>query len=184
VVCIDARSGKSDSQFSGFIIDPEGLVLCTAHGVGDVGKLAVTLYDGREVTGEVLFKNPHLDLALLHIHLQTRTAISVTSGRNLLGMGESVFTVGCPVNLRGTFYAGTINGPPRRVNGLPLWQVDMEVYPGSSGSPVFDAEANLVALIKGRYRGTVTTGFLIPLETIIRFLKENRPGPSTSGQAG
>jgi serine protease Do len=182
VVCIDARAGKKDSQFSGFIVDREGLVLSTAHGLRDTRDLEVTFYDGRAITGTVLFKDPRLDLALIHIHPQGQAAISVTEGRNLLGMGESVFTVGCPVNLRGTFYAGTINGPPRRVKGLPLWQADMEVYPGSSGSPVFDAKGNLVAMIKGRYRGIATVGFLIPLETIIQFFQENRPAPDASGQ--
>lgn len=175
VVCINARSDEKDIQFSGFIVDPEGLVLCTAHDLQDVGEVTVTLYDGREIAGEILFRDKRQDLSLIQISLKTNTAIKLSEGRNLLGMGEMVFTVGCPVNLRGTIYSGTINGPPRLVNDLPLWQVDMEVYPGSSGSPVFDADGNLVAVVKGRYRGTSTTGFLIPLETVINFLKENSP---------
>jgi len=46
----------------------------------------------------------------------------------------------------------------------------MNIYPGSSGSPVFDARGQLVAMVKGRYRGTTTVGFLTPLEAIITFL--------------
>jgi serine protease Do len=48
----------------------------------------------------------------------------------------------------------------------------METPPGSSGSPVFDREGKMVAMIKGRYRGTHSTGFLIPLETVVKFLNE------------
>jgi serine protease Do len=46
----------------------------------------------------------------------------------------------------------------------------MDIQPGSSGSPVFDAGGRLVAIVKGRYRGTSTVGFLIPMETVYAFL--------------
>jgi serine protease Do len=87
-------------------------------------------------------------------------------------MGERVFSVGCPVNLFGTVFPGIINGPPRRVKEQTYWQVNMEIHPGSSGSPVFDVQGNLVGIVKGRYRGTNSIGFLIPLETIITFVKK------------
>jgi serine protease Do len=58
------------------------------------------------------------------------------------------------------------------VDKLTYWQVNMEIHPGSSGSPVFDVQGNLVGIVKGRYRGTKSIGFLIPLETIIAFVKE------------
>jgi serine protease Do len=112
-------------------------------------------------------------LALLHIPIEMDVAISLVASRNLLEMGETVFSVGCPINHSGTIYIGKINGPPRRIDELPLWQVQMEIHHGNSGSPVFDVNGNLVAMVKGRYRGTSTVGFLIPLETIIHFLKEN-----------
>ena len=65
---------------------------------------------------------------------------------------------------------GIVEGPPAMVNGQPLWQVNMEVLPGSSGSPVFDQDGRLVGVVKGRYRGTETRGFLIPIDTILEFL--------------
>jgi serine protease Do len=46
----------------------------------------------------------------------------------------------------------------------------MEIHPGSSGSPVFDANGRLVGIVKGRYRGTNSIGFVIPLETITSFM--------------
>jgi len=174
VVCINARSDENNDQFSGFIIDTNGLVLCTAHALGNSQDLTVTLYDGQEVKAKLLFKDPHKDLSLLQIALKTKAAIQLSEGRNLLGMGETVYTVGCPVNLRGTVYSGTINSPPRKMNDLPLWQAHMEIYPGSSGSPVFDVNGKIVAMVKGRYRGTTTTAFLIPMETILIFFKEKK----------
>jgi serine protease Do len=58
------------------------------------------------------------------------------------------------------------------VNGLPLWQARIHIDPGSSGSPVFDGHGRLTAIVKGRYRGTNSIGFLIPFETLLHFLEK------------
>jgi serine protease Do len=174
VVCIRGRSKKREVQFSGFVVDPDGLVLCTAHDLADHQRVTVTFHDGASVPGTIVRLDLHQDLALVECPAGARAFVSLSSGRNLLGMGESVFSIGCPNNLRGTLARGTINGPPRLVKDQPLWQVEMEIYPGSSGSPVFDAQGQLVAMVKGRYRGTTTVGFLTPLETIIAFLLNSR----------
>ncbi len=172
VVCIKAKTKKEDVQLSGFMVDQDGLIICTAHNLKAVREIRVVLYDGRELKGHLVKLDPRRDLALIDINLKSTAFISLAKARNLLGMGERLYSIGCPVNLRGTIVSGIINGPPRLVNDLPLWQVNMQIHPGSSGSPVFDAQGNLVAIVKGRYRGTDSVGFLIPFETIIEFVKE------------
>ena len=172
VVCLNTQSNKKNSQHTGFVVDPQGLVLTTIHDVETFHDITVTLYDGRELAGDVIKKNTDQDLALINIRTGLESAVSLVEGRNLLGMGERVYSVGCPINLVGSVFPGIINGPPRRVDKLTYWQVNMEIHPGSSGSPVFDVQGNLVGIVKGRYRGTQSIGFLIPLETIIAFVKE------------
>lgn len=170
VVCIHTRSSRREVQFSGFVIDPDGLVLSTAHDLSNRQQITLTFTDGTRVPGIVTRLDLRLDLALVAFSTGVRAFVTPSSGRNLLGQGESVFSIGCPDNRGGTLAPGTINGPPRLINDQPLWQVDMDIYPGSSGSPVFDGQGQLVAMVKGRYRGTATVGFLTPLETMIAFL--------------
>ncbi len=170
VVCIRGRSGNDPVQFSGFLVDPDGLVLCTSHDLTGHQRVTLTFHDGTSAPGEVVRLDQRRDLALIECPPGDWGFVSLPAGRNLLGMGESVFSIGCPNSLRGTLASGTINGPPRRVKDQPFWQVSMNILPGSSGSPVFDARGRLVAMVKGRYRGTSTVGFLIPLETIYAFL--------------
>ena len=172
VVCLNTKSNKKNSQHTGFVVDTQGLVLTTIHDVETFHDITVTFYDGRELAGDVIKKNTDQDLALINIGAGLEKAVSLAEGRNLLGMGERVYSVGCPINLVGSVFPGIINGPPRRVDKLTYWQVNMEIHPGSSGSPVFDVQGNLVGIVKGRYRGTQSIGFLIPLETIIAFVKE------------
>ena len=173
VVCVTAVLKERTVQFSGFVVDKDGLILCTAHDLKNIQAMSVGFYDGGRMNGRIVKLDRHRDLVLLQVPVRLDTFIPLTDGRNLVGMGERLFTVGCPENLNGTVYSGFVNGPPRKIRDLPLWQVNMEVLPGSSGSPVFDIEGNFIGMVKGRLRGTDSVGFLIPVETIINFLREN-----------
>ena len=173
VVCITADLDNGNTiQFSGFIVDSSGLILCTAHYLKGVRGMTLTLFDGLKLGGALIKIDYERDLALINVNQQFHTAVSLADGIRLLGMGQKVYSVGCPENLGGTVYSGFINGPPRSVNDHFLWQANMKVYPGSSGSPVFDAFGNLVAVIKARHKGTDSLGFLIPYETIISFVRD------------
>jgi serine protease Do len=172
VVCIKAKRGQKNTQFSGFILNTEGLIISTTHDLETLQEIKVILHDGRELKGDLVKFDSLKDLALVRADLGPQNIVSLAQGRNLLEIGERVFTIGCPVNLIGTIYSGNVNGPPRRVNEMPFWQVNMEIHPGSSGSPVFDANGRLVGIVKGRYRGTTSIGFVIPLETIMSFMND------------
>jgi serine protease Do len=172
LVCLHAVDQGESVDFSGFFIDNEGLILSTAHGLKEHEAITVIDLTGLEYRGEVIKLDSERDLTLIRIPESHINFIPLETGRNLLGMGEKIFSVGCPNNLQGTVYTGMINGPPRRIGQLPFWQVLLEIQPGSSGSPVFDEQGALVAVIKGRFRENDTTGLLIPMETIIDFLND------------
>ena len=172
VVCIRARSKSEDNQFSGFICSPKGLIISTAHGLKGCSDVNVTLHDDRWFKGNVVKTDVHLDLALIRIKARFGTFVHLASARDMIAMGEKLYSIGCPINLNGTVFPGVVNGPQRRADDLIFWQVSMKIHPGSSGSPVFDKMGNLVAVIKGRYRGVDSVGFLIPFDTVRQFLKE------------
>lgn len=96
VVCINARSDENNVQFSGFIINTNGLVLCTAHDLENSQQITVTLYNGQEVEAKLLFKDPHVDLSILQIAFKATTAIHLSEGRNLLGRGKPFFRWDAP----------------------------------------------------------------------------------------
>lgn len=173
VVCVEITSEEGSRQVSGFIIEEtEGLVMCTAHDLKQYQHITIIRYDGLQLPGQIVYLDPGMDLTLIRVDASVRTFIPLTESRNLLSMGEKIYAVGCPSNLRGTVTPGIVNSPPRRADGLPLWQVDMKILPGSSGSPVFNAQGVLVGVVKGRHREVDSVGFLIPVETIIAFVNQ------------
>lgn len=172
VVCISAKTADESYQFSGFVIDTSGLILCTAHNLKGVNRVEVTFFDGRTLQGRIVKIDYERDLSLIDVQTAFPKAVSAAGGPMKARMGQRLFSVGCPENLSGTIYEGSIDGPTRVVGRQTLWQVNMKVYPGSSGSPVFDEQGSLLAVVKGRRRGTDSTGFLIPHSTVIAFIKD------------
>lgn len=173
VVCITANGdGEAPYQATGFLIDTQGLIVCTAHNLSEGKTLSIYSYSRRAQRGRVIKIDSRLDLALIRTEHSVDTAVPIAKGRNLLGIGEQIYTIGCPNNLPGTVYGGVVNAPPRKTETVSLWQVNLEIHPGSSGSPVFDGKGNLVGVIKGRYVGTETVGFIIPYEALVSFLSD------------
>jgi serine protease Do len=172
VVCLYSRSEGQEIQISGFVIDPEGWILCTAHDLKLSQMLTVLRDDGREAAGRVTRLDSRRDLALVHVSMAFADSVSLRDGRYMLRNGDPLYAVSCPGSGVSGIRPGVLDGSPRRVEGLPLWQVRMHIEPGSSGSPVFDQRGRLAAIVKGRYRGTDSVGFLIPFETLLNFMEK------------
>jgi serine protease Do len=171
VVCIRAAKTDGDLQLSGFFIDTEGVIVSTAHDLDDVQDISVILKNGQAHKGRLLHYDSRRDLALIDIGQKVTSAVSLKRVRDTLRTKETVYAIGCPGNRPGIIHEGDIDGPEKRVFDLPIWEVNMEVLPGSSGSPVFDTRGNLVGIIKGRHRKNDAKGFLIPVESLKSFLK-------------
>lgn len=168
-VCLRARNVQS----SGVLFDPKGLILTTAHGLRGVEEVEVTLGDGEIVQGRVLCRDEGRDLAVVMVKAARSLSFVSLDRVGGLGVGEVIYVIGCPLNLRASVQKGVVNAPPRKIGSCLLWQADLEVLPGSSGSPVFDNQGNFLAVVKGRYRGFSSVAFLIPVEEMAAFLKES-----------
>lgn len=173
VVCIRAVVAGTTTQFTGFVVDKDGLILGTAHTLQAPQSITIVLANGRALPGRLVRADYRKDLVLIDCQYRFGNVIAIQNGKNTVDMGERVYSIGCPRNHEGTLLSGYVDGPPGIVEGQPLLQVRMEVDPGSSGSPVFDRDGNLVAMVKGRLKGDNRSGLLIPPETIVSFIKEN-----------
>lgn len=170
VVCIYASRKGHPLQLSGFCIDRKGLIASTAHDLIDGQSVRVQFLNGNTLEGRVIKLDKRRDLCLVKVPVTLQTIISLRNGRYAPGRDEALFAMGCPQGASATIQVGALDGPPRRVQGLPLWQARMHIEPGSSGSPVLDGRGRLTAIVKGRFRGTDAVGFLIPFETLLHFL--------------
>jgi serine protease Do len=176
-VCIQAFVGDKKMQISGFFINSDGLIICTTHDLETFQKIKVILPNGYQLPGELIKFDSAKDLALIRCPWDSANYVKLHDSRSVPKLGERIYSVGCPVNLIGSIHSGFISGPPRKANQMPFWQAAIETHPGSSGSPVFDSQGKLIGIIKGRYRGTNSIGFLIPLDTILSFVRQRQQTP-------
>jgi S1-C subfamily serine protease len=111
-------------------------------------------------------KDVFRDLAILQINgLVTEGA--ELSQRAMIDIGESVFAVGNPRGLEGTFSAGIVSAH-RNIKGLNLLQITAPISPGSSGGPIADERGEVVGLAVATFTGGQNLNFAIPA----RYMKE------------
>ena len=172
VVCMRIVTDGQANQITGFFLRaPEGLIVSTAHDLAVFQNLTVVLASGREISGQVIDLDRRVDLALIRVASELTGGIILDHRRGFATVNGWVYAIGCSSYSRGELISGLDNEAPDGDRHPFLEQVKMTVIPGSSGSPVFDAKGRLIAVVKGRDRVKKRVGYIIPIETVIAFVK-------------
>ncbi len=177
----DQRPRQAMGLGSGFIIDPDGLVVTNNHVIDDATGIKVTLSDGMQYDATVVGSDPQTDLALLKIDTKTSLPSLDWGDSDRIKVGDWVVAVGNPFGLGGTVTAGIISARSRDIRSGPFddfLQVDASINQGNSGGPTFDLEGRVVGVntaIASPNGGSVGIGFAIPsnlAKPIIEQLRE------------
>lgn len=157
---------------SGFIINPDGVILTNAHVVADADEVTVKLQDRREFRAKVLGSDPKTDVAVLKIDGKNLPVVPLGNTRNLQ-VGEWVMAIGSPYGLESTVTAGVVSAKGRTIDngGVQFIQTDVAVNPGNSGGPLFNTRGEVVGINSqifsqsGGYQGL---SFSIPIDVAVR----------------
>lgn len=155
---------------SGVIIDERGYILTNAHVVGENPKeLTVFFKDGRELDGEVLWKDSLLDLAVVKVDAANLPAADIGDSDKLI-VGEVTIAIGNPLGMRfeRTVTQGIVSGLNRSImveQGSvmeDLIQTDAAINPGNSGGPLINSRGEVIGIntVKASAEGL---GFAIPI---------------------
>lgn len=168
------QTQKGQSMGSGFIIDPNGYILTNAHVVGDgkYDKISVSLIDGSNEEGQVLWYDTTLDLAVVKINKTGLPAVELGDSDELK-VGEPAVAIGNPMtlDLERTVTQGIISGLDRSVtfeNGTvikPLIQTDASINSGNSGGPLLNAKGQVIGINTAKMSTAEGLGFAIPINT-------------------
>lgn len=159
---------------SGVIIDAEkGYIVTNHHVINGADKIAVQLYDGREVSAELIGSDEMSDIALLKIDKTSNlTAIELANSDNLR-VGDFAVAIGNPFGLGQTVTSGIISALGR--SGLNIEnfenfiQTDAAINSGNSGGALVNLNGELVGIntaILGPNGGNVGIGFAIPVNMV------------------
>lgn len=177
----EQQSRKVQSLGSGFVIDPDGLVVTNNHVVEDADEVTVTFSDGETLDAEVLGRDPKTDLALLKVEADRKLPFVRFGDSEALRVGDWVMAIGNPFGLGGTVTAGILSARDRDINAGPydaFLQTDASINRGNSGGPLFNMAGEVMGVntaIISPTGGSIGIGFSIPATTatsVIDQLKE------------
>ncbi|MGZ3184963.1 MAG: Do family serine endopeptidase, partial [Telluria sp.] len=158
---------------SGFIVDPNGIILTNAHVVRDAKVVTVKLQDRREFTAKVLGSDPKTDVAVLKIDAKGLPTVPIGHSSDIK-VGEWVLAIGSPFGLESSVTAGVISAKGRSLgddSNVQFIQTDVAVNPGNSGGPLFNTRGEVVGInsqIYSQSGGYQGLSFSIPIDVAIR----------------
>lgn len=166
---------------SGFFV-ANGLVVTNLH----VIKGATSIYgrvvgtEGASKVIEVVITDEDVDLAVLRFDSLTGPGLPLATG--LPQVGETVYAIGSPKGLEGTFTQGIVSAI-RREDGLIQTQVP--ISPGSSGGPLLNARGEVVGVAVSTNPDGQNLNFVIPISRVRQMLAVAAavPDPPNGGPA-
>ncbi len=165
VVGVQHRAGAG----SGVIIRPDGIVLTNEHVVRNARVVRVDLADGRSLEGEVIGRDPIIDIAVVRIP-GTNLPSAPIGDSDGIEPGQAAIAIGNPLGLERTVTAGVVSAVNREIPGLlldGLIQTDAAINPGNSGGPLLDSQGRVIgintAVLRPRGEVIVGLGFAVPI---------------------
>ncbi len=172
---------------SGVIVDRRGLVVTNAHVVNNAREIKVSLPDGRTFDGTLLGADQTYDLAVLRIEAPDLAVAPVGNSDDVM-VGEWAIALGNPFGFllneyQPTVTAGVISATHRDFKqegeGGSIYkdmiQTDAAINPGNSGGPLVNGAGEVIGIntfILSQSGGSVGIGFAIPINTVIRLVRE------------
>jgi serine protease Do len=160
---------------SGFIIDPDGLILTNKHVVKEPkAEYLITASDEETYDATVLARDPMNDVAILKIETKNLPALPLGNS-DKIELGQTVIAVGTALGgFQNTVSTGIVSGLSRFITALTdmeghserlrgLIQTDAAINPGNSGGPLVNLEGKVIGINSAVVFGAQNIGFAIPI---------------------
>lgn len=161
LLVMEDSNGQPLSLGSGFFVR-EGEVASNLHVVEGAARGYAkiigqkTKYDIEGISAV----DPERDLVVLKISGARAPALALGNSESVQ-VGETVYAVGNPQGLEGTFSQGIVSSI-REVGTDKLLQITAPISPGSSGGPVMSGNGEVVGVSVATFRGGQNLNFAIP----------------------
>ncbi len=159
---------------SGVIVDAQkGYIVTNHHVIDSADKIMVQLFDGREVSAELIGSDKMSDIALLKLETADNLTEIKIADSDGLRVGDFAVAIGNPFGLGQTVTSGIISALGR--SGLNIEnfenfiQTDAAINSGNSGGALVNLNGELIGIntaILGPNGGNIGIGFAIPANMV------------------
>ena len=160
---------------AGIVIDSSGLIVTNTHTIFNAKKVFVTLHDQTTLPAEVLGFVSQYDFAFLRIQPPVPLSPISWADSDQIHLGEEIITIGHSELLKEAISGGKIIGigvqsgknlHSTEGEETKLIQINVNVYKGDSGGPIFDRKGNFVGLMVAGQMKADRSSFAIPANQI------------------
>lgn len=164
---------------SGIIVDKKGYILTNNHVAGKQSvDILVSLFDGRDLRGKVVWSDESLDLSVLKI-AEDNLTVALIGDSKILTVGDTAIAIGNPLGqtFQRTVTSGIISAINRTIDepdGMfmeDLIQTDASINPGNSGGPLININSEVIGINTAKVESAEGIGFAIPINIVKPILK-------------
>jgi len=167
---------------SGIILTENGYILTNQHVAGNkYSNCYVTLENGETFTGNVVWADSNIDLAIVKINTTNLNYLKLADS-DKIRLGEDVFAIGNPIGFefQRTVTKGIISGINRTIKieeddmayMEDLIQTDATINEGNSGGALINEKGELIGVNSIKISSAEAIGFAVPIN-IIKPIIEN-----------
>ena len=162
---------------SGIIVSKNGYILTNEHVSGGKGSdCFITIEDGKEYKGNVVWSDSALDLAIVKLNINFPESIQFGDS-DAIKVGESVYAIGNPIGyeFQRTVTSGIISALNRTIkfneNDKEIYmsnliQTDATINPGNSGGPLINCEGEVIGVNSVKITSADGIGFSVPINIV------------------
>lgn len=173
----DARTAGQERTGTGFNIRPDGVIITNRHVVEHAKGILVALPDQPTYAAKQWYVSKDTDLAVIMLGKQKLPTVQLAGTDVQLPKGQLTI-IGNPFGLSRVVVHGQALSYARVKDiKAPVFEIIAAVHPGSSGSPVFDAQQAVVAVIFATVKDAQQKeirALAIPVAQLYAFLNEQK----------
>lgn len=184
VVKIDVLAKINDSTIAvaqksgtGFNIDDQGLIVTNHHVIDGALNMTITFPNGQICKANYWSSKPEFDLAIIGLEADNLPVVPLNTKEPPVS-GAKVRVVGNPLGLNNIVAEGELK-QYLKVSGNPekVFSISAPIYPGNSGSPVFDRNGQVVGVVfatmqKQNDGKSEVIGLAVPVAEVLNMKKK------------
>ncbi len=173
---------------TGFAVSNDGYIATDYHVVEDADSIFIQTANGKYYKSFVVSFDPNSDVALLKVENsnfkfnKSVSSLPYAFGKRRADLGQQIFTIGYPTD-DVTYNEGYISAQKGYQGDSTSYQLVVNANPGQSGSPIFDKNGNIIAMLTAKQTSATYAIQAAALEKLIASLPSANKITTPNGSA-